>query len=137
MTLTEHIDKHLDVTPGITRKDIATSLGRPYSTVQKELNTYYFTAKIGIDLLIPICKIIGWEPLINALDDAGMCLAPSCPRKPDAQDMPTELLQIIEAFQVLKVAVDNNDHYGIRRAVGRIAAEARDVQTRYEQECDR
>ena len=136
-TLTERIHEALvgNTDAPVPCKIVAARLGRPLSTLQRELNPHDEGAKLGADHLLPLLHAAeNFEPLVDALADIGYRIEPCQPREPDADSMPEELLQVVAAFEALRIAAQDGDLLAVRRAAMRVYQEAGDVVTRMERE---
>ncbi len=70
-------------------KVVAQEIGKPYSTLLRELNPFDENAKLGVETLIKIMKVTrSVEPLRFMAEELGYVLAPNPNRSADATAKP-------------------------------------------------
>lgn len=61
----------------VSAKEVADSIGKPYSTLLRELNPFDARAKLGAETLVEIMRITGdIEPLKRMAEQLGFSLVP-------------------------------------------------------------
>lgn len=69
-----------------TARDIAQTVGKPYSTLLREVNPYDTGAKLGVDTLLELMRVTGnTTPLRYMAEELGCSLIDNNPPRPTAQ----------------------------------------------------
>jgi hypothetical protein len=98
-------------------KVVAEEIGKPYTTLLREINPYDSGAKVGADLLLPLMHATGsMEPLEYLANNLGYVLVPmkrNARASTNTMGMAMNLLQEFGEFaKTLKTAMENGDVHG-------------------------
>lgn len=89
----------------IPAKVVAQEIGKPYSTLLRELNPFDENAKLGVETLLKIMKVTrNPDPLRFMAEELGYVLVPAKPRQDDAPARPRREAPGFPALQLSRAA---------------------------------
>lgn len=110
-SMTEVLHEMVFTHPSLPAKAIAEDVGKPYSTLVRELNTDTTDAKVGVDMLIPLMRATGSIAPLEYLASRMGCVVRHVGAEPDGADMVEECLQGFEAVAAYVNAARSGMHY--------------------------
>lgn len=124
-------------TSGKPRKAIAEEMGKPYTTLMRELNPADDGAKFGVLDLVRMLSVCGGiQPLQHLAARCG-CRVVCIDAQPDGRDMQDELVQALDAVSEYMQAVNAGEGYvGIGPKLERAIKELEDIFARVRGVCE-
>ncbi len=123
--------------PILPLKQVAEGLGKPYSTLIRELNPDDEYAKFGADLILPIMKITGdIRPLQWLAEKMGYSLVKNNEVQPDKANWQEESIQdSICHGEIARLMMANAPFEKVSAEIDKMITELQETRLRYREHC--